>query len=139
MGTDKNLTLSLLDYKEGHLQLTGQHEEILLVNSNGQIKLIDTFELGFSIGAIANVGKFVGHTQMTLQPGDGIVLYTDGITEARNLPEEQYGLERLCQVISRNWPLSAFEIQSAVIADVRQFIGEQKVFDDITLLILKQK
>jgi len=74
-----------------------------------------------------------------LQPGDGIVLYTDGITEARNLEKKLYGIERLCEVVSRHWFGTAKEIQQAVIEDVRQFIGKQKVFDDITLLVLKQQ
>ncbi|EDN65326.1 hypothetical protein BGP_6316 [Beggiatoa sp. PS] len=51
-----------------------------------------------------------------------------------------YGIERLCEVVSRHWHhLTAKEIQQAVIEDVQQFIGKQKVFDDITLLVLKQK
>ncbi|EDN65331.1 Stage II sporulation E [Beggiatoa sp. PS] len=77
--------------------------------------------------------------ELSLQPGDGIVLYTDGITEARNPEMELYEIERLCEVVSRNWHLTAKEIQQAVIDNVRQFIGEQKIFDDITLLVLKQK
>jgi predicted ATPase/serine phosphatase RsbU (regulator of sigma subunit)/tRNA A-37 threonylcarbamoyl transferase component Bud32 len=177
MGTDKNLTLSLLDYQPqveippnppfskggiaqevphlkkeqqpvphfdkggvgGILRVTGQHEEVLLVHKNGQIEHIDTFELGFSVGVISDIANFVSQTDIELHEGDGIVLYTDGITEAHNPNMELYGIERLCQVISQNWHLSAHEIQQAVIADVRQFIGEQKVFDDITLLVLKQK
>jgi sigma-B regulation protein RsbU (phosphoserine phosphatase) len=42
-------------------------------------------------------------------------------------------------VVSQNWHLSAKEIQQAVVADVKQYINTQKVFDDITLLVLKQK
>lgn len=42
-------------------------------------------------------------------------------------------------MISQNWQHSAQEIKQAVIDDVREFIGEQKVFDDITLVILKQQ
>ncbi|MCK5878069.1 MAG: SpoIIE family protein phosphatase, partial [Candidatus Marithrix sp.] len=45
--TDKNLTLSLLDYQAGKLKVTGQHEDILLVRKDGQIEQIDTFDLGF--------------------------------------------------------------------------------------------
>jgi len=74
-----------------------------------------------------------------LQPGDGVVLYPDGITEAENATNEQYGLARLCETIRRHWAAPAEEIKDAVIADMRQFIGEQTVFDDITLLVLKQK
>ncbi len=48
-------------------------------------------------------------------------------------------MQRLCEVISHNWQYSAQEIKQAVIDDVRKFIGEQKVFDDITLVVLKQE
>jgi len=148
MGSDKNLTLSLLDYQPntsaqipsgGILQVTGQHEDVLLVRKDGQIERIDTFELGFSVGVIANIAKFASQIEIELQPGEGIVLYTDGITEARNPEMDMYELDRLCEVVSRHWHLSAAEIQQAVIADVRQYIDTQKVYDDITLLVLKQK
>ncbi|MDM8565434.1 SpoIIE family protein phosphatase [Candidatus Halobeggiatoa sp. HSG11] len=139
METDKNLTLSLLDYQNGTLQLTGQHEEVLLVRKNGEIELIDTLKLGFSVGMLADITKFTSHQEITLQPGDGIVLFTDGITEAQNFEEQQYGLERLCNIVSNNWLGSSLEVQQAVIADVKDYIGKQKVIDDITLLVLKQK
>jgi len=70
---------------------------------------------------------------------DVVVLYTDGITEAENMDKLLYGLERLIEVIEINWQRSAADIRDAVIKDVRSHIGEQKVFDDITLLVLKQK
>ncbi|EDN71281.1 Stage II sporulation E [Beggiatoa sp. PS] len=139
IGTDKNLTLSLLDYQAGTLHVTGQHEDILLVRQNGEVERIDTFDLGFSVGLKADIAPLVAQMELSLQPGDGIVLYTDGITEAQDPQEEQYGMERLCEVVSQNWHLSAKEIQQAVIADVKQYIDTQKVFDDITLLVLKQK
>ncbi len=139
MGTDKNLTLSLLDYQNHQIKLTGQHEEVLLVKVNGEIERIDTFDLGFSVGVVNDIAEFVSETDIALQSGEGIVLYTDGITEARNFEMTLYGLERLCEVVSRNWHLSAKEIQRVVIDEVQRFIGKQKVFDDITLLVLKQK
>ena len=54
------------------------------------------------------------------------------------MDKKKYGMERLCDVISKNWQLTAEENNQAIIDDVREFIGEQKVFDDITLLVLKQ-
>ena len=68
-----------------------------------------------------------------------MVLYTDGITEAENQLGEFYGLERLCEVVKQNWQREAAQIRQAAIADLRQHIGDQKVYDDITLVILKQK
>ncbi len=83
--------------------------------------------------------NIIAQERVQLNPGDAVVLYTDGITEAFDINQKQYGLERLCKIVSRNSSLSAEEIREAVIDDVRQHIGEQKVFDDITLVVLKQK
>jgi serine phosphatase RsbU (regulator of sigma subunit) len=138
MKTDKNLTLSLLDYQNGRLRLTGQHEEVLVVRQGGYIERIDTFDLGFMVGVEPDITEFVAQREIALQPGDGVVLYTDGITEARNVDKVQYGLEQLCKVISHNWHYSALEILQAAVADVRHHIGGQKVYDDITLLVIKQ-
>ncbi|RKZ91110.1 MAG: hypothetical protein DRR19_08145 [Candidatus Parabeggiatoa sp. nov. 1] len=139
MKSKKNLTLSLLDYQNGRLQLTGQHEYVLWVHKDSYVEPIDTLELGFIIGMVADIAKFVSQKALLLQPGDGIVLYTDGITEALNPEKVEYGLERLCQVISCHWQHCAKDISQTIIADVRQHIGTQKVFDDMTLLVLKRK
>jgi serine phosphatase RsbU (regulator of sigma subunit) len=139
MDSDKNLTLSLLDYSQGTLQLSGQHEEVLLVRKNGKIERIDTFDLGFMIGIEPDISKFVAQKTIHLEFGDGVVLHTDGITEARNLDNKLYGLDQLCEVISNNWQKPAIDIQKMVINDVRQYISTQKMYDDITLLVLKRK
>jgi serine phosphatase RsbU (regulator of sigma subunit) len=84
------------------------------------------------------IADFIAQEEVQLNPGDVVVLYTDGITEAFDINQVQYGLERLCEVVSGNCDRTAQEIQQAVIEDVRQHIGKQKVFDDITLVVLKQ-
>ena len=139
MNSDKNLTLCLLDYAEGVVSLSGQHEDAIVVRADGTIELIDTMDLGFPIGLDAEIADFIAQTSVQLCPGDGIVLYTDGITEAEDLEGVQYGQERLCEVISQNWQGSAKEVRQAVVDDVRRHMGAQKVYDDITLLVLKQK
>ncbi len=139
MKAEKNMTLALLSYQQGQLVLTGQHEEMIVVR-NGEVELIDTIDLGFHIGLVPYITDLIAQTQVSLNPGDVVVLYTDGITEAENIDNQIYGLERLCQVVQKNWQHNtAIEIQQAVIDDVRQFIGEQKIYDDITLLVLKQQ
>jgi phosphoserine phosphatase RsbU/P len=74
-----------------------------------------------------------------LQPGDGVVLYTDGSTEAENLAREQYGLGRLCSVVSEHWAASAEVIKKCVVADVHQHMGAQRMYDDITLVVVKRR
>jgi predicted ATPase/serine phosphatase RsbU (regulator of sigma subunit) len=143
MNCDKSMSLLLLEYQSqaeggGLLRFSGQHEEIIMVQ-NGLLKRIDTIDLGFNIGIIDNITEFIAQSTIQLNPGDVIVLYTDGITEAKNQQKEEYGIERLCQVIELKWEKSVSDIQKAIINDMQQFISPQKPDDDITLLVLKQK
>ncbi len=139
MDSGKNLTLSLIDYSDGELNLTGQHEEVIIVRSNGEMEILDTTDLGFPIGLDDEIADFVGQQKIHLEIGDVAVLFTDGITEAEDIHRNLYGIEKLCEVIKQNRHLSAAGIKDAVIEDVRSHIGLQEVFDDITLLVLKQK
>ncbi|MEG3959680.1 SpoIIE family protein phosphatase [Microcoleus sp. herbarium2] len=136
---DKNASLALLDYQQGMLKLSGQQEEIIVVRCNGCVEWFDTIDLGFQLGLDAQIAEFFVETSVQLYSGDVVVLYTDGITEAENMDKLLYGLDRLIEVIEINGQRSATEIRDAVIKDVRSHIGEQKVFDDIILLVLKQK
>jgi serine phosphatase RsbU (regulator of sigma subunit) len=96
-------------------------------------------DLGFPIALNDDIAELISNISIELQRGDGIVLYTDGIPEAQNINKKQYGLEEVCDIISKNWHLSAEEIKQAVIDDLRRHIGTQKLFDGITLLVLKQQ
>ena len=81
----------------------------------------------------------------TLQPGDVLVLYTDGITEARS-PEKEKSVEdklfdedRLVKVIKKSASLSAREIQSAILQAVSAHTKNTPQGDDITLVIIKRR
>lgn len=139
MKLEKNMTLAILDYTDGLVKLSGQHEEMIVVRVDGMIEKFETGDLGFPIGLEEEITDFISHTTVTLNSGDVVVLYTDGITEAVNLDKEFYGLDRLYQIVLENRHYSARKIQQFVIDDLRQFIGNQKVFDDITLVVFKQK
>jgi serine phosphatase RsbU (regulator of sigma subunit) len=138
MNSEKSLTLAILNYSEGWVSISGQHEETLILRNGGQVERIDTMDLGFPIALDDDIAEFISHISLELQLGDGIVLYTDGIPEAKDINKKQYGVEQMCEVISKNWHLSAQEIKQAVIDDLRGHIGTQKVFDDITLLVVKR-
>jgi serine phosphatase RsbU (regulator of sigma subunit) len=86
-----------------------------------------------------NLANFATQSSVQLKPGDGVVLYTDGLINAENIAGEPYPLERLGEVISRHWTQPAEAIKQAVIADVRDHIGSQKVQNDLTLLVIKQR
>lgn len=139
MKSYKNMTIAILDYEAGRIRLSGQHEELIVVRSSGGVESVDTLDLGFPLGIESDISHFLAKVEVSLESGDVAGLYTDGITEAMNLDNQQYGLDRLHQVLLRNYQRSAQEIRHAVIDDVKAFIGTQEVFDDLTLLILKQR
>ena len=138
MQSDKNLSLCLIDYHDGLLKLSGQHEEVIIAREEG-IERVDTIDLGFPIGLDTNILDFINGHHLSLNPGDVVVLYTDGITEAENQHKQLYGIERLCQVISQHRQCTAEAILQGVIDDVRRHIGRHKVYDDITLLVIKRR
>jgi len=69
-----------------------------------------------------------------LVPGDVLVLYTDGVTEAQDAREVFFGKERLLEVIQSNLGQSAQDVQDALIAEIHEFVGDTPQFDDITLM-----
>lgn len=74
---------------------------------------------------------------VSLQKGDIIVMFTDGVTESHNLNKDEYGEDRLKYIIDENRKNSAEEIVKSIINDVRHFAGKAPQFDDITTIVLK--
>ena len=75
---------------------------------------------------------------LTLQPGDGLFVYSDGITEAENANGEQFGKARLAQCLIRlSIESSAAEILDGVRAELGAFVGAAQPSDDLTLLIVR--
>jgi serine phosphatase RsbU (regulator of sigma subunit) len=73
---------------------------------------------------------------VAIEPGDALVLYTDGITDAQNSSEEFYGLEKLQEVLRGLGGKTAEEIRDALREEVRAWVGKAAQFDDITLMVL---
>lgn len=91
---------------------------------------------GLPLGVKENV---VYHeTKVTLKRGDVVVFYTDGINEAMNAHEEEYGLQRLESHIHQlSSQFSARQCVESILADVRTFVGPSKQNDDMTIVVLR--
>jgi sigma-B regulation protein RsbU (phosphoserine phosphatase) len=75
---------------------------------------------------------------LTLGPGDLIALYSDGVTEAVNDRDEEFGTERLVAVLRHSASIPAQEIVARIVAAVERFTAGAPQFDDITLLVVKR-
>lgn len=73
-----------------------------------------------------------------LHEGDLLAIYSDGVTEANDLSEQEFSLERLITVLDANRHKPAVEIVDTVIQAIDSFVGEAPQFDDITLMVIKR-
>jgi len=73
-----------------------------------------------------------------LSPGDVLVLYTDGITEASNERGEEFGEQSLIQSLRQHWELSCQALLTTIVDEVRRFSREEQN-DDITAIVAKVK
>ncbi|MCM2465514.1 SpoIIE family protein phosphatase [Methanoculleus oceani] len=101
----------------------GSSEATLLMGKGIALGIFDEIELEL--------------VQLQLNPGDTVVFYTDGVTEATNERDEEYGMERLTALISGLLDRGAREMIDAIVEDVTAHAGNQPQFDDITLVVLK--
>jgi len=132
---DEHVTLSLLRYDgSGRFVFAGAHEEIVVCRAqSGVCETVPT--PGTWMGAIRSIKAVTIDSELELAPGDLMILYTDGVTEAMNDAGQQYGLQRLCAQVEAHRSASTEEIRNAVLADVDRFTRSQ--VDDVTLLVLR--
>lgn len=99
---------------------------------------LETLEQGGPpLGLFPGTRYLVG--QISLQEGDVLVLYTDGVSEAANEQGEEYGEERLRHVVRSSISLSASQVCQEVVRQLDQFTGSSPQWDDMTLAIVKVK
>jgi sigma-B regulation protein RsbU (phosphoserine phosphatase) len=74
---------------------------------------------------------------LQLKPGDVLVYYTDGLSEALNAENQEYGVTRLQEVVLRAAGGSAAAVRDQILEDVNQFCGDVPLFDDLTLVVVR--
>ena len=114
----------------------GGHNPPLIVHADGHSTVLPLTD-GIALGVMP--GVVYKQKAVTLSPGDVLVLYTDGVTEAMNDKDEEFGLERLRQVLIDAPLQDVREANRAVFQAVQAFAGERPQFDDITCLTLRHR
>ena len=115
---------------------SGGHDCPLVVHADGSTTLLPHTG-GIALGVLPNV-QYESHT-VTLQAGDTVLLYTDGVTEARDPSAEQFGLQRLREIFQESAPAGAEAATGRIFRAVRSYAGVAPQFDDITCLALCQR
>ncbi len=93
--------------------------------------------LGFATGP--QFSGLMEQRSLSLQPGDLVFLYTDGVTEAMNADREEFGEERLAEFLVRHSDLSARALLDALVDEIVTYAGGEPQYDDITMVALRVK
>jgi phosphoserine phosphatase RsbU/P len=109
------------------------HNPPLLLDTQGNSSFLERGSLPLGMFRDTRYHEYY----LTLEPGETLVLYTDGATEAWSLSGEEYGRERLAQAVRASKNLSAKELIAAVHRDVNIWTGGIGATDDITFFVIK--
>ena len=114
----------------------GGHDSPLVVHADGSSTLLPHTG-GIALGVWPDMPY--ESDSVTLQKGDTVLLYTDGVTEAQDKSGEQFGLERMRELFRAQPPTGAKEATDRIFEAVHEFAGTAPQFDDITCLALHQR
>ncbi len=129
------LFIAELEPETGYLKfINAGHNPPLIGRADGTLEQLSAG--GLPLGLMGFAEYEVGHVQ--LDPGDVLVIYSDGVTEANNLAEDEFGMDRLQDVIKVHVAQSASRIRDRVEAALSEFTGTADPNDDITLVIVKK-
>jgi len=128
----------LLNVKTGVVEyVDAGHEPPVIIRANGETELVK--KQGGMALCFDPTFDFTSHT-LTLNPGDKFVLYTDGVTDANNIPGARYGLHALQEFFTTgegSKATTAKEMNESTLLNLVNFIGAATQFDDITMLSLR--
>jgi sigma-B regulation protein RsbU (phosphoserine phosphatase) len=127
--------LGILNLKTSTFTYTNAgHNPALVVQANGEVRELGT--TGMPVG-LMEVGNYT-EIAIEFQPGDTLVLYTDGITEAENPHEEEYGLERLIEACKQHRGKDLEQMSAAIYEDLDEFASGVPYADDRTLVLARR-
>lgn len=142
MGRRDHATLSILRYHDdGRVRFAGAHEDIIVYRAASGT--VETFETpGTWVGAKKDVTSATVESTLQLAPNDVMVLYTDGITEAKRSGArqgEQFGIDRLTEAVRRaaSSRASPSGVCDAIAEAVNQWTDKSEPFDDVSIVVMK--
>jgi len=131
----------ILHGPDGHVSLAraGHDAPLLYRAATGEVEKLTPkgMALGIDSGEVFN--RVCNDLGLVMEPGDCMVLYTDGATEAMNADGLEYGIDRLAEALQASASKGASEVLRHIAADVRAFTGHDLNKDDFTLIAISKQ
>jgi len=115
--------------------INGGHNSPILVRASGEVTRLDIG--GFPVG-ITQFGDY-REGWVEIEPGDVMVVYSDGVTESLNEEGEEFGEARLIEIVQKNRGRAAPGLRDRIDEALAKFVGRASAVDDLTIVILKRK
>ncbi len=129
--------IGILDFRTKKLQFTNAGHNYPMLKRLGKPTEMIEKKHGIILAAMEDIPY--GQSEVQLNPGDRLVLYTDGVTEAHSKTKELYGEERLMKVIDDNAGVNGDTLINHLNEDLEKFAYGVQQFDDITVMVLTMK
>lgn len=133
------MTYAVLDLGARRLRFAraGHNPLIRLAAGQGQSQVLAPPGLGLGIDRGEAFDRILEEAEVPLDPGDLLVFFTDGLSEAMNPQSELFGERRLRDVIEQASQLGSEELKELILAEIRRFAAGAAQHDDMTLVVLK--
>jgi sigma-B regulation protein RsbU (phosphoserine phosphatase) len=131
--------VGVLDFHDRklHLARAGHNHPLHYSVQSGKTEWLKPGGVGIGMRKKPAFDVLLEEVRVPLAPGDVLVFYTDGLTEAMNPRMESFGYERLERVLAENASLSADQIQARLLESLNQFRNHEEYADDVTLVVAK--
>ena len=114
------------------------HCPLIYYDANSKkAKLIEPKGFGLGIESGNKFGKFLKEINISLNTNDVLLFFTDGVVEARNKKQEEFGEDQLLDIVQEFAYLNASEIKNKIVDKVHLFADPSKSNDDLTMVIVK--
>ena len=136
---EKFMTMLYLiwDPQSRTLKYSSAGHEHLIVYRAAEQKVEKIMSGGFMLGMFADISEFLENRQIALNVHDKLILYTDGVTEARDINENSFTMERLIDLVAVRGAQPADQLLHTIKDTVYAFIGTREQYDDITLVVME--
>ncbi len=136
-----SMAFVVLDRRNGKVQLVraGHDAPLLYRAADKSVTKVNPPGMAVGIDSGGAFNRVTNDFSLVLEPGDCLVLYTDGVTEAQDRNGDEFGLEAMIRSVQASASEGAAGIIQRVTSDVKAFIGDQPPHDDITLITILKK
>jgi sigma-B regulation protein RsbU (phosphoserine phosphatase) len=136
-----SMAYSVLDTATGMLTLSraGHEPALFFRRETGKVELLRSPGLALGIDSGNVFERITRDQEVELKSGDCVLFYTDGMKEAVDAHEEEFGMERMCEAFRMAAPLGAEAVLTRMQEELAQFTGEGPQMDDITLVAIEKR